>query len=78
QLATESGVAERIVAHVRSFLDIEAQSSQIWVAAKTKLATQKGDSRVTEVKRHGRLFSVLCGKLDAVFSTSDQILLEVA
>lgn len=78
RLAAERDVGRSIVEHVRSFLDVEVAPKELWVSAKTKLATEKGDSRVTEVKRHGRLFSVLCGKLDAVFSTSDQIILEVA
>jgi len=76
-LAEADQVRQRIIAHVQSLMDVAAEPLDLWVAAKTKLATEKGDSRVTEVKRVGRLFSVLCGKLDAVFSTSDQILLEI-
>jgi len=76
-LAEADQVRQRIIAHVQSLMDVEVEPLDLWVAAKTKLATEKGDSRVTEVKRVGRLFSVLCGKLDAVFSTSDQIMLEI-
>ena len=76
-LAEADQVRERITAHVQSLMKVKAEALDMWVAAKTKLATEKGDSRVTEVKRVGRLFSVLCGKLDAVFSTSDQIMLEI-
>jgi hypothetical protein len=76
-LAEDDQVSNRIVAHVQSLMDVKVEPLDLWVSAKTKLATEKGDSRVTEVKRFGRLFSVLCGKLDAVFSTSDQIMLEI-
>jgi len=76
-LAEADNVRQRIIAHVQSLMDVAAEPVDLWVSAKTKLATEKGDSRVTEVKHVGRLFSVLCGKLDAVFSTSDQIVLEI-
>ena len=76
-LAEADQVRQRIIAHVQSLMTVVVEPLDLWVAAKTKLATEKGDSRVTEVKRVGRLFSVLCGKLDAVFSTSDQIMLEI-
>ena len=50
----------------------------MWLAPKVKLASDHGDSRVTEVKREGRLMAVLCGKLDAAFSASDDLLREIS
>jgi hypothetical protein len=49
----------------------------LWIAPKTKLATDKGDTRITEIRAEGKLYSVLCGKLDAVFGASDAILAEM-
>lgn len=76
-LAAEERVAERISAHVSEHLCFENDVKEVWVTSKTKLRTDKGDSRVTEVRRNDRLMSVLCGKLDAVFEASDSILKEI-
>jgi hypothetical protein len=76
-LAVQERVSERIGQHVQEHLGLTYSVKEVWVTAKTKLATDKGDSRVTEVRRHDRLFSVLCGKIDAVFGASDTILREM-
>lgn len=76
-LAVQERVSERIGDHVQEHLSLTYSVKEVWVTAKTKLATDKGDSRVTEVRRHDRLLTVLCGKLDAVFGASDTILKEV-
>lgn len=62
---------------MREHLNLNYTVEDLWVTAKAKLATDKGDSRVTEVRKHERLLSVLCGKLDAVFAASDAILKEI-
>lgn len=76
-LAARDGVEDAIVRDVARHLRLEHDTQELWVTAKTKLATDMGDSRVTEVRRHERLFSVLCGKIDAVFEASDTILQEM-
>lgn len=75
--ARDEGVSEKIGRDVNNYLNIDYSVKELWVTAKTKLATDRGDSRVTEVRQHGRLLSVLCGKLDAVFGASDAILKEI-
>jgi hypothetical protein len=78
EIAEREGVASAISDHVRQHLRIEHDPGDLWVTAKAKLSTDMGDSRVTEVRHHERLFSVLCGKIDAVFEASDKILRELA
>lgn len=77
RIAKHEGTADAIGKDVAKHLRIDYQEHELWVTAKTKLATDMGDSRITEVRRHGRLVSVLCGKLDAVFEASDRILQEL-
>lgn len=77
EIAQREDTANAIARDVRRHLVMEHEPLDLWVTAKTKLATDMGDSRVTEVRRQGRLMSVLCGKLDAVFEASDRILQEI-
>lgn len=77
RIVRDSGAVARIAADIDDHLRIDHATREVWVTAKTKLATDRGDSRVTEVRRHERLFSVLCGKIDAVFQASDTILQEM-
>ncbi|HEY0247189.1 MAG TPA: FAD-dependent oxidoreductase [Gryllotalpicola sp.] len=76
-IAEREDVAEAIQNDVLDYLDFDFDPRDLWVTAKTKLSTDMGDSRVTEVRQHERLFSVLCGKIDAVFEASDAILREM-
>ena len=59
-------------------MDIHISNDELWLAPKIKLASDHGDSRITEVKREGKLMAVLCGKLDAAFSASDDLLREMS
>lgn len=77
EMAEQMGARQCIGEDVMSFLDFEYEVKDLWVTAKTKLSTDTGDSRVTEIRRDHRLLSVLCGKLDAVFEASDGILREI-
>ncbi|KAA9135540.1 FAD-dependent oxidoreductase [Microbacterium caowuchunii] len=77
ELANRAGAEAAIADDVARHLNVQHDTKELWVTAKTKLATDMGDSRVTEVRRHDRLFSVLCGKIDAVFEASDTILQEM-
>lgn len=67
-------ICNRVLNHTREYLTYEIYDQEAWFAPKVKLAGAYGDSRETQVKREGRLISVLCGKLDAAFSASDTIL----
>lgn len=73
ELARDERVGEAIADDVEKYLSFAYDPQDLWVTAKTKLSTDMGDSRVTEVRRHHRLLSVLCGKIDAVFEASDAI-----
>lgn len=77
RIAEEEDVARRIGEDVLRYLHLEFTPRELWATVKTKLHTDMGDSRVTEVRRHDRVLSVLCGKLDAVFEASDTILREI-
>jgi hypothetical protein len=68
----------RLIDHARSLIRTEIAQKDLWIAPKTKLATDKGDTRVTEIRVEGKLYSVLCGKLDAVFEAADRILAEMS
>lgn len=70
QLASEMDVQRKIISHIRQSLDISINPNTLWVTGKTKLATDKGDSRETLLKRNNRVISVLCGKLDSVYQAS--------
>lgn len=76
-LAEEERVGAAIARDVARYLNYEFEPTELWVTAKTKLSTDMGDSRVTEVRCYHRLISVLCGKIDAVFEASDAILREL-
>lgn len=77
KIAETQVTAKAIGADVAHHLRLKYEPTELWVTAKTKLRADMGDSRITEVRRNGRLMSVLCGKLDAVFEASDTILREI-
>lgn len=77
ELARAENRQQAIADDVAQHLNFAYDPQELWVTAKTKLATDMGDSRVTEVRRNERLLSVLCGKIDAVFEASDTILREL-
>ena len=77
-IAGNSDVKSNICSHINEFLDIHISNDELWLAPKIKLASDHGDSRITEVKREGKLMAVLCGKLDAAFSASDDLLREMS
>ena len=55
-------------------LDLSHEDVQeVWVAPKTKILHDNCDQRLTEIRTHEKLISVLCGKLDAVYYITDQI-----
>ena len=65
-----------IINHGNELLKLNLTLSDIqdiWIAPKTKVLQDKGDQRLTEIRIHENLISVLCGKLDAVYNITDQI-----
>ena len=74
---TKASISEKIINHAGQLIDFEVGKSDLWLSAKVKLASDYGDSRETQVKREGKLVSVLCGKLDAAFEASDNIIREL-
>lgn len=73
-ISAKASVSDKIINHVSEFIDLKIGKQSMWLSTKVKLASDYGDSRVTQVKREGKLVSVLCGKLDAVFEASDSIM----
>ena len=39
---------------------------KIWLSPKAKLVDDYNDTRVSEIKKYNKLFSILCGKIDTV------------
>jgi len=76
-LSEKLKVKERILAHVQELVDVKFELKECLLSTKTKLLTDKGDSRVTEVKRNGKVISVMCGKLDAVIFATKGVLEEI-
>jgi len=77
ELAKSLNPAAKVVEHVQSMMNVELTPVEPWVVFKAKLADGKGDTRITEVRSEGCLYSVFCGKLDAAFSASDRIVAEI-
>ena len=70
-------VIEAIINHGNELLNLDLRLGdvqELWVAPKTKILHDNFDQRLTEIRTHEKLISVLCGKLDAVYHISDQII----
>ena len=74
KLAKETEAEKKILEHINDLFNIDFSLTELWLSSKTKLSNDKGDSRVTDIRREGKLFSVMCGKLDAVLFATDGIL----
>ena len=73
---THQSVIEAIVNHGNELLNLDLSHEdvqEVWVAPKTKILHDNCDQRLTEIRTHEKLISVLCGKLDAVYYITDQI-----
>ena len=69
-------VIEAIVNHGNELLNLDLTHKdvqELWIAPKTKILHDSCDQRLTEIRTHEKLISVLCGKLDAVYHITDQI-----
>jgi hypothetical protein len=69
-------VIEAIVNHGNELLNLNLTHKdvhELWIAPKTKVLHDNCGQRLTEIRTHEKLISVLCGKLDAVYHITDQI-----
>jgi len=73
-LAQKEDVGAKIIEEVKKYLQIDTECEKIWVTGKTKLASDKGDSREVLVNKNKKVISVLGGKLDAVYEAKRKIL----
>jgi hypothetical protein len=76
-LANKKNVINNIINHGSKFINLkklEVESRGLWIAPKTKILNDKGSTRISDVKNHKKLISVLCGKLDSVHDISDKII----
>ena len=70
-------VIEAILKHGNELLNLDLTHKnvqELWIAPKTKILHDNCDQRLTEIRTHEKLISVLCGKLDAVYHITDQII----
>ena len=70
-------VIESILNHGNELLNLDLNCNDVqklWIAPKTKILHDNSDQRLTEIRTHKKLISVLCGKLDAVYHITDQII----
>jgi hypothetical protein len=69
-------VIDDILNHGNELLDMDLSHHHVqslWIAPKTKVLNDNCDQRLTEIRTHEKLISVLCGKLDAVHHITNQI-----
>ena len=72
----KSVVIDDILNHGNELLNLDLAHHHVqslWIAPKTKVLHDNCDQRLTEIRTHEKLISVLCGKLDAVHHITDQI-----
>jgi hypothetical protein len=74
KIAEKHNVANKIIQHVKEYLDISVDYEKIWVTGKTKIKSDKGDSREVLIRHNKKVMSVLGGKLDAIYQTNQKIL----
>lgn len=73
-LAKKNKTNLKIIEHAKEFIDINIQDELLWITGKTKLKTDKGDSREVLVRKNQKLISVLGGKLDAIYEAKRKVL----
>lgn len=77
ELGHDQNVISAIINHGNQLLNLNLSEQAVqgmWIAPKTKILHDNDDQRLTEIRIHEKLISVLCGKLDAVYQTADQII----
>ena len=76
-IVQKNKVVAKILQHGKEMLnldDVNLEVKGLWIAPKAKIRADTGDTRISAVKKHERLVSILCGKLDAVRKISDKVL----
>lgn len=78
--ASKADVQEKIISHAREFLVLkDIKNPHLWIAPKVKLREMSSaacDHRPTLTKKHHKLVSVFCSKLDSVYVILDSIIKE--
>jgi len=76
KIARERKVIDNIMTHGEELLNMKhfkAEVRGLWIAPKTKILNDVGNTRISVFKNHKRLISVLCGKLDSVHKIADSV-----
>lgn len=74
--ANQAGVFDKILKHGEEMLSIDRgflRCRRLLLAPKAKLREDVDASRISSVRKQGRLISVLCGKLDAVHAVANEV-----
>ncbi|MAU58520.1 MAG: hypothetical protein CMC33_02535 [Flavobacteriaceae bacterium] len=74
KIAEKNDVANKIIEHVKDYINIDIDYEKIWISGKTKIKSDKGDSREVLIRHNKRVMSVLGGKLDAIYQTNQKVL----
>ena len=74
ELAKKNKIDLKIIEHAKEFIDINIHDDSLWISGKTKIKTDKGDSREVLVRRNKKVISVLGGKLDAIYEAKRKVM----
>lgn len=77
KIVKERRVIENIMGHGEELLNMELFETEVrglWIAPKTKILDDVGNTRISDIKEYKRLRSVLCGKLDSVHKIAESII----
>lgn len=77
KITKERRVIENIMGHGEELLNMELFETEVrglWIAPKTKILNDVGNTRISDFKEYKRLRSVLCGKLDSVHKIAESLI----
>jgi hypothetical protein len=77
KVALDRNVIENIMNHGKELIDLELLNTEIrglWIAPKTKIHNDVGNTRISAIRNSKRLISILCGKLDSVHKIADNVI----
>ncbi len=67
-------VMEKIITDARDYLELgTVRNAHLWIAPKVKLRGNPFSGAPSEVRAHGKVISVFCGKLDSIYSVLDAV-----
>jgi hypothetical protein len=81
ETAVRLNVLDNILTHGKEMLNLELSRDQVrglWIAPKTKICNDEGDTRICMTRTHEKLISVLCGKLDAAHHVTDDVVAAIS